>query len=107
AINVGGGQFTMINCTLSGNSAGGRGGAVYLTGATTSTITNSNFDASSGTPNVAIQGGAIALTTGTLAISGGTFDQNGASDRGGVGYFFGAATATISGATVTGNTSGS
>ncbi len=105
AIDVAGGKFTLSNSTMSGNSAGGRGGAIYLSGASTSVITNTNFDSTSGTGNLSsTQGGAIAITTGTLQIIGGTFDQNNATSRGGAGYIFGSATATISGATVTGNT---
>jgi Ca2+-binding RTX toxin-like protein len=85
--------LTLINSTLSGNSAGFEGGGVanrgYFSGASTMTLTNSTLSVNSaniggGVTNRALGGGASVILTRNL-ISGNTAPSGGAEVRGSSG----------------------
>ncbi len=71
-----GGTITVSNSMFTGNSSGASGGAIVSTASTV--ITNSKFGGTStGDGNTASGGGgAIALGTGNLSVSGSTFQAN-------------------------------
>ena len=58
AIYVGGGTFSCTGCTFANNGAYSQGGAIFLNGGISDSITNSTF-----TGNTARIGGAIAIST--------------------------------------------
>lgn len=95
AVAVTGGLATTDSVFFSGNHAGGNGGAVYL-----ATIDNSFFRTGMSGNSAIGSGGAIAIaSTGALALSFSTLDDNSASNGGAVDNAgsFQASTATISG----------
>lgn len=110
AVNAGGGVFqnagtlTITNSTLRDNSTGGgssaTGGGIFLRD-TSATLTGVDF-----LRNVSRQGGGLYQHRSTLALSGGSFTNNGGplNQRGG-GYFGLEGSATLTGTSFTSNTS--
>lgn len=104
AINLGG-TMVINGGTISANTASGGkgGGAIYLSGASSSlTVSGGEI-----TGNTAINGGAIyvANAKGQLSLTGGTLSRNAASASGGAVFLNGAAM-TLSGSSVEGNSAG-
>ena len=91
------GTLTVLNSTISANSAT-KGGGVWSNGSLT--VTNSTFAGNSATDN----GGGI-LSSGTLTVTNSTFAGNSATNNGGGAYNDGTATATNS--TFSDNSAGS
>jgi hypothetical protein len=88
--------LTIINSTLSGNTAG-LGGGVFISG--TVTIINSTFSS-----NMASEGGGIYNSgSGTLTITNSTFSGNAAPVAGGAGFNVG--TVQLANATLSDNSS--
>jgi predicted outer membrane repeat protein len=82
AISTTSGNITLTNCALIGNHASGDGGAIHTdTGAITITDSTLQLNTAGGS------GGAIDMDSGTtpqsLAISGGSLNNNRAADNGG------------------------
>jgi titin len=71
-------SLTITNCTFTGNSADGNGGAIDSPGVIL-TISGSTFDHN--TTNA--DGGAVSIGTGTVNLTNCTFTANAASGRGG------------------------
>ncbi|MBR2024892.1 MAG: hypothetical protein IKA02_03690, partial [Clostridia bacterium] len=70
AINIAGGEFTVINATFENNkttydNSDTYGGAISISGGATATVTDVTF-----TGNQAVKGGAIGLGEGTLTVNG-------------------------------------
>ena len=93
------GAVTLTGSHLSGNTAGGLGGAVYSTGAAAAaTFTSSTIGS-----NTADQGAGIASVAGALTITSSSVTGNAATaDPGGI--YFDTGTATLNTSTVTANT---
>jgi len=93
------GAVTLTGSQLSGNTAGGRGGAVYSTGAAAAaTFTSSTIE-----NNAAYQGAGLASIMGTFTFSSSAVTGNAATvDPGGI--YFNTGTATLNTSTVTANT---
>lgn len=98
-------KVTISGGTFTANQATSYGGVIHtLTADSEDTgvdilISGGNFTGNTGTA-----GGVVSLMDyGTLEITGGTFTQNGATKAGGGVVFVQNATATVSGATMTGN----
>jgi predicted outer membrane repeat protein len=92
---------SVSNCTLSGNSTDGNGGAIY-NNAGTLTLSNSTLSS-----NSAIDGAGI-FNTGLLDVHGCKLSANTASDSGGGIYNVGPySAATIEQSNLSGNTAGS
>ena len=103
-VNNSSATLTIINSTLSGNSAqnsggsgGGSGGGIYNLG--TLTITNSTFSGNSASSG---SGGGIYNDRATLTITNSTFSGNSASGSGGGIYTF-QGTLTLTNNTFSGN----
>ena len=80
--SVGGGDLSIDGSTFRNNrSQSNVGGAVFANGETT--ITDSTFEGNLGTVDAFADGGAVALTDGSLTVSGSTFADNGATGDGG------------------------
>jgi len=73
------GVLTMINSTVTGNSTGYFGGGIYMNGGTL-TVTGSTF-----TGNLAADGGGIFQSEGTLNVTNSTFTGNSTDSSGGAG----------------------
>lgn len=95
-IYIGKGQCIIEGGQLNGNTATENGGAVYVTGypklganeTITGYIPNTSFTMSQGTfsNNMAVNGGAVAVSDGNVIINGGTMNANTASNNGGAVY---------------------
>jgi fibronectin-binding autotransporter adhesin len=98
-----GGNVTLTDCTVSGNSStifvsGGGGGGVRGAGGTT-TLTNCTFSR-----NSAVQdGGGLSADGGTMTLSNCTISGNSAGLSAGGLFTFGGSTLTLSNCTVSGN----
>jgi hypothetical protein len=125
--NENGGTLTLLNSTISGNSAGGLGGGIESDGTLTlsnCTITGNtatlpgssggglavaagtvNINDSTISGNAAVYGAGIANLEGTLTISNSTISANSAVREGG-GIFSNGDTLTISNSTISGNSAG-
>jgi parallel beta-helix repeat protein len=106
-----GNSMTITNSTLSGNTAGNAGGALYLDESTSVSIDSSTFSNNTGgMTNSGRGGGALYFNTinGPTTISNSTFTGNtgGTSGDGGAMYFDELESLTISNTAVTGNSAG-
>lgn len=107
-----GSQLTITDSLADGNTANGTaatdgGGGLYSLGGTV-TITGSSFSNNTATMGAG-SGGGILLNTGTLTMSLGSLDNNSSARAGGgieIRSTTAAATATLSGVIVTGNSTG-
>ncbi len=97
-----GGTLTIASSSFAGNSANRAGGAIEAAGASTTTITGTDFtdnEAGSAPGN----GGAFHISgTGSATVTGGTVSGNTASREGG-GFWNNTGTMTLSGIAFTGN----
>ncbi|MBI3797671.1 MAG: hypothetical protein HY268_11990 [Deltaproteobacteria bacterium] len=107
------GVVTLLNSTLSGNSADYGGGVFNLAhdfGASTLTIINSTFSGNSAHYcGAGVDNGATYSGASTVTISNSTFSGNSAGAGGGVfncAAYSGASTVTISDSTFSGNSAG-
>lgn len=106
AINVNGGNLSLFSSTLTGNVTDRVGGAIRIGSSGSATIQDSIF-----TFNDGLQGGAIALSTGSLNLTRSQLTNNTASLRlfgaaglsGGISAF-GAPTVNIQDSTISNNT---
>lgn len=93
------GAVTLTGSALSGNTANGRGGALYSTG----TPAAATFTSSTVNGNTAGQGAGIASLNGTLTLTSSVVDTNAATANPG-GIYYVAGSATLNTSTVTANT---
>lgn len=93
------GAVTLTGSELSGNTAGGLGGAIYSTG----TPAAATFTSSTVTANNANQGAGIASVDGTITVTSSVVNSNAATVNPG-GIYFVSGTATLTTSTVTANT---
>ncbi|WP_338093852.1 InlB B-repeat-containing protein [Methanorbis furvi] len=105
-VYVDGGNFTMRNCTITGNKANASGtskttysgGGVY--------VASGNFTMSGGTitgNTATANGGGVYVASGNFTMSGGTITGNTATANGG-GVYVASGNFTMSGGTITDNT---
>jgi PKD repeat protein len=92
------GTLTLINSTLSGNSAGVSGGGVYSTGSLT--VTNGTF---SGNTALEGDGGGLLINGGTAAVTNTTVTANTALNGGGLSSVV-SGVASINNSILAGNT---
>ncbi|NOX55675.1 MAG: hypothetical protein GXP27_14795 [Planctomycetes bacterium] len=95
------GTLTVVNSTVSNNSAGDAGG-LYNAGDGTATITSSTFSGNSATDASSIGGGAI-VNSGTAALTNSTLSGNTSAANGG-GLYARSGTSTLDSCTITDNT---
>ncbi|WET78968.1 hypothetical protein P3102_33845 [Amycolatopsis sp. QT-25] len=93
------GAVTLTGSALSGNTANGRGGALYSTG----TPAAATFTSSTVNGNTAGQGAGIASLNGTLTLTSSVVNTNAATVNPG-GIYYVAGSATLNTSTVTANT---
>lgn len=80
------GNLTATDCKFVKNSSTGhRGGAIYIGGGKTFTLTGTNAAKALFQENTAKQGGAICVGSGTLKVTGYTFDNNSTTEYDGGG----------------------
>ena len=91
--------MTLTGSHLSGNMAGGLGGAIYSTG----TPASATFTSSTVKTNAANQGAGIASVNGTLTLTSSVVTTNAATVNPG-GIYYVASSATLNTSTVTANT---
>jgi parallel beta-helix repeat protein len=96
-----GGDFTLTNTTLSGNTASSHGGGVYVTGATNVTVTNTTLSANTAS---SYGGGVYVTGASNVTLTNTTFSGNTASSYGGGIYVTGASNVTLTNTTFSGNT---
>ncbi len=91
-------QLTLTGSTISGNSASGRGGGIYLDyySDSASVITSSTISG-----NSAASGGGIASLSYDLTVTNSTFSGNTATSNG--GGIYGKNTTTVTHSTISGN----
>jgi CSLREA domain-containing protein len=101
------GALTLSNSTITGNSVGSNtsGGGLYVLSGATATVTNCTFtnNSAGGTGVDGSEGGGL-FDSGTIAVTGSTFNANTAGSDAGALYADG--TATVSFCTFTNNISG-
>ncbi len=90
-IVISNGTFNMSGGFITGNTATGAGGAIYVQG-TSSAITMNGGEISG---NIGNLGGAVALASGTLTVSGGSISGNKATGNGGAVWLSGNAVMTL------------
>nr|CTQ95426.1 Probable extracellular nuclease [Kibdelosporangium sp. MJ126-NF4] len=93
------GAVTLTGSELSGNTAGGSGGALYSTG----TPAAATFTSSTVKSNTANQGAGIASVNGTLTLTSSVVNTNAANVNPG-GIYYVAGSASLNTTTVTANT---
>ncbi|WP_202818832.1 hypothetical protein [Actinosynnema sp. ALI-1.44] len=93
------GAVTLTGSELSGNTAGGRGGALHSTG----TPAAATFTSSTVKGNTANQGAGIASVNGTLTLTSSVVNTNTATVNPG-GIYYVAGSASLNTTTVTANT---
>lgn len=89
----------ITSATITGNTAGQRGGGITASGSPL-TITNTKIDSNTAT---SFEGGALYITGGSAAITGGSMNGNNALQAAAM-YALSGAAVTYSGGTVNGNT---
>jgi hypothetical protein len=92
------GAVTLTGSYLTGNTAGGLGGAIYSTG----TPASATFTSSTVSANTANQGAGIASVNGTLTLTSSVVNTNVATVNPG-GIYYVAGSATLNTSTVTAN----
>jgi hypothetical protein len=95
------GTTTLSNCTVSGNSAGNIGGGLFQAAGTT-TLSNCTFSGNS----AGNLGGGLWSQRSTTTLSNCTFSGNSAGTQGG-GLVLAATTSTLSNCTISGNSAAS
>jgi CSLREA domain-containing protein len=93
------GTLTVLNSTVSGNTASALGGGIYNNGGTLN-VTNSTISGNSTAPG---DGGGI-YNTGVLSVTSSTISGNSASSGNGGGIHNEGGTVTVTSSTISGNT---
>ena len=96
------GKFALTDVAVSGNEAGGNGGAVFMGSNTTATISGGSFTGNEAAGSTG--GGAIYMAAGAdLTVTGTAFEENKVTGSGGGGAVNTRGTLTLTSATFTEN----
>ncbi len=94
--------LTLTDCTVSGNSAGDRGGGLYTATPSTTTLTNCAVSGNSVSPYAFGDGGGLAID-GTAALTGCTISGDFCENDGGGVWTGGSSTVTLTDCTISGD----
>jgi len=100
--NAGNGIVTLINCTVSSNSATGAGGGMQNFSGSSLNIIGSTF--SGNTSNSTLTGGGAIQANGTLNIANSTFSGNTAQGGDGGAFYYNGQGLNMNNATIANNT---